>query len=569
MNDHRLDKFLEEHYFSSLFEPNANNLCNYYDEDLYGNLKRDKPSHLNIFCMNIRSLPRHAGELIVFLKLLQTDFDIIVLTEIGARNISTVEHLLDDYEFLYTLPKSNMYGGVGLYLSKDITNVNILNNVCMNKTCHCSKCDYESMFISFKFQKNEFIIGGIYRHPNGNMKHFVDDLERTLMTINGKTSCIPAGDINIDIIKFENEGTMNYLTTLFSYRFLPYITLPSRITNFSATCIDHIFVRIADNKRIKPDDIASGLLFNDITDHLPCFISIKCGIHNTKMSRPLTRVFGDKNCQRFIESMHAENWQVLYEPDADWYSRFITVVKQKFETCFPLVRVSRKRIKDRPWITTGLKLSIKKSHRLYRNTLQDSCPHMISKYKKYKALLRNCLKAAEQSYFCELFDDTKQSAYNLWKNLGPVINPNKKKKQRVINKMCFDGKYVSVDQDIADHMNMYFCEIGEKLQDAIPDLGYDYKRYLPARVENTFFLSPTNIDEILNEIKKLNPRKSCGLDNIGAKVIKLCPAIFAENLSLINNKAIEIGKYPMALKVAWLLPCLKKAISTNLITIVP
>ena len=359
MNDHRLDKFLEEHYLSSLFEPNANNLCNYYDEDSYGNLKRDKPSHLNIFCMNIRSLPRHAGELIVFLKLLQTDFDIIVLTEIGARNISTVEHLLDDYEFLYTLPKSNMYGGVGLYFSKDITNVNILNNVCINKTCHCSKCDYESMFISFKFQKNEFIIGGIYRHPNGNMKHFVDDLERTLMTINGKTSCILAGDINIDIIKFENEGTMNYLTTLFSYRFLPYITLPSRITNFSATFIDHIFVRIADNKRIEPADIASGLLFNDITDHLPCFISIKCGNHNTKMSRPLTRVFGDKNCQRFIESMQAENWQVLYEPDADWYSRFITVVKQKFETCFPLVRVSRKRIKDRPWITTGLKLSIK------------------------------------------------------------------------------------------------------------------------------------------------------------------------------------------------------------------
>ena len=230
MNDHRLDKFLEEHYLSSLFEPNANNLCNYYDEDSYGNLKRDKPSHLNIFCMNIRSLPRHAGELIVFLKLLQTDFDIIVLTEIGARNISTVEHLLDDYEFLYTLPKSNMYGGVGLYLSKDITNVNILNNVCINKTCHCSKCDYESMLISFKFQKNEFIMGGIYRHPNGNMKHFVDDLERTLMTINGKTSCILAGDINIDIIKFENEGTMNYLTTLFSYRFLPYITLPSRIS---------------------------------------------------------------------------------------------------------------------------------------------------------------------------------------------------------------------------------------------------------------------------------------------------------------------------------------------------
>ena len=49
MNDHRLDKFLKEHYLSSLFEPNANNLCNNYDEDSYGNLKMDELSHLDIF----------------------------------------------------------------------------------------------------------------------------------------------------------------------------------------------------------------------------------------------------------------------------------------------------------------------------------------------------------------------------------------------------------------------------------------------------------------------------------------------------------------------------------------
>ena len=43
-----------------------------------------------------------------------------------------------------------------------------------------------------------------------------------------------------------------------------------------------------------------------------------------------------------------------------------------------------------------------------------------------------------------------------------------------------------------------------------------------------------------------------------AKVIKLCPMIFAENLCLIYNKAIEIGKYPMALKVAKVIALFKK-----------
>ena len=76
-----------------------------------------------------------------------------MLTEIGARNISTVEHLFDDYQLMYTLPKTNMYGGVGLYLSNAITNVNILNNTCICKSCHCSNCDFESMFISFTFKR--------------------------------------------------------------------------------------------------------------------------------------------------------------------------------------------------------------------------------------------------------------------------------------------------------------------------------------------------------------------------------------------------------------------------------
>ena len=73
--------------------------------------------------------------------------------------------------------------------------------------------------------------------------------------------------------------------------------------------------------------------------------------------------------------------------------------------------------------------------------------------------------------------------------------------------MCFEGKYVTVDQDIVNQINMYFCEVVGKLQDAIPNMGYDYNRYLPIKSWKQFFLSPTNIDEILNEIKELNPKQ--------------------------------------------------------------
>ena len=42
---------------------------------------------------------------------------------------------------------------------------------------------------------------------------------------------ILAADININIIKYDNAETLQYLTTLLSNGFLPYITLPTRIAN--------------------------------------------------------------------------------------------------------------------------------------------------------------------------------------------------------------------------------------------------------------------------------------------------------------------------------------------------
>ena len=47
----------------------------------------------------------------------------------------------------------------------------------------------------------------------------------------------------------------------------------------------------------------------------------------------------------------------------------------------------------------------------------------------------------------------------------------------------------------------------------------------------------------------MNPRKSSGPDNIGARLIQLCPAIFADDLTKIFNNAMAKGEYPIQLKI--------------------
>ena len=110
--------------------------------------------------------------------------------------------------------------------------------------------------------------------------------------------------------------------------------------------------------------------------------------------------------------MESENWEHLYTHGTDWYEKFITNVKNKFNECFPLVRTSRKRFKDKPWLTHSLKACIQKKHKLYKTHLRNISENTTRKYKAYRNVLTKCLKKAEEMYYKQLFDDTQQSTYN-------------------------------------------------------------------------------------------------------------------------------------------------------------
>ena len=114
--------------------------------------------------MNIRSLHKHKGELLAYLSNLPR-FDVLVLTEIGARNIDLTVNLFDDYNFLYILPDKNVYWGVGIYVSDYLNDV-FLTNSQSKKACTCPRCEIESLVIDFTHCRSKYTICGLYWHPN-------------------------------------------------------------------------------------------------------------------------------------------------------------------------------------------------------------------------------------------------------------------------------------------------------------------------------------------------------------------------------------------------------------------
>ena len=75
--------------------------------------------------------------------------------------------------------------------------------------------------------------------------------------------------LGIEILKYsEDKQTSEYLDMLLSLGFMPIITKPTRITDHTATLIDHIYTNTPE-KLIK-----SGICLADIFDHLPVFCTM-------------------------------------------------------------------------------------------------------------------------------------------------------------------------------------------------------------------------------------------------------------------------------------------------------
>ena len=71
------------------------------------------------------------------------------------------------------------------------------------------------------------------------------------------------GDFNINLITYKDDKhTGNFLDTMFSQYFLPYVTTPTRVTRNTKTLIDNIYY----NKPL--NDIISRNLSSIISNHL-------------------------------------------------------------------------------------------------------------------------------------------------------------------------------------------------------------------------------------------------------------------------------------------------------------
>ena len=191
----------------------------------------------------------------------------------------------------------------------------------------------------------------------------------------------------------QNKHVKELFDTSIENNFIPMIAYPTRVTETSATLIDHVFVN--DKALRYYDKITPGILYSGLSDHLPVFINLNAKINN-KLSkeRPMVRIYGEKNTPKFINTIQDQDWSNIYHKTSSTEALdfFYNIYNKCYNKAFPWKRISRRRAKDKAWITTELKLKIIHKSPLYKKWIKSSNQENKLKYNQYKNKLQTSLK---------------------------------------------------------------------------------------------------------------------------------------------------------------------------------
>ena len=283
----------------------------YFDIDQIQTLKfPNKHKSLALFDINACSLNKNFDDLDHLLKCANKVFDIVAVTEtrITKQTSLTTNINLRNYDIEFT-PTESSAGGTLLYIASHLS--------CkLRPDLNIYKANQlESTFVEIiNPKKSNIVIGCLHKHPNMDVLDFKNNYLSQIFEIVSKErkQVFLLGDFNINLLNYnDHQPTNDFLDSLASNSFIPYILHPTRITSHSKTLIDNILSNF-----ISPE-IISGNITATISDHLPQFSFVPNVLSNpsTQKSNYYERDWSKFKQENFILDYFDKDWTDLLQID--------------------------------------------------------------------------------------------------------------------------------------------------------------------------------------------------------------------------------------------------------------
>ena len=188
---------------------------------------------------------------------------------------------------MYVIISCSKHGGVARYIHK-------IDSYFLRDKDIKSK-HWEGLFIDVfgDHLRKPVTIANIYQPPKNNtnaqIQAFCDEITPIKAEIN----------FNINFLKInEWEQIQDYLDLFMGLGYIPQINLPTRHARKSGSLIDHIFF---ESVAAIPS-ACSGIIYTNISDHLPCFICVETPKFNARLPKSIRiPMVDEESVQRFCE----------------------------------------------------------------------------------------------------------------------------------------------------------------------------------------------------------------------------------------------------------------------------
>lgn len=169
---------------------------------------------------------------------------------------------------------------------------------------------------------------------------------------------IIVGDLNVDLLK-SSSAQAEYVNLFADFQFTQHITQPTRVTNLSATLIDHVLTS-------PPLNVIKYYQAVGLSDHRSQIAEIDIAVVKTVPREIAVCSFCKCPWDKVKEALQTAPWQVMEIYDDMWVF-FISILHKYLNTYAPLHTTASKRSNcHTPWITPFLLSAIKQKRQAKR-----------------------------------------------------------------------------------------------------------------------------------------------------------------------------------------------------------
>jgi hypothetical protein len=194
-------------------------------------------------------------------------------------------------------------------------------------------------------------------------------------------------------------------------------------------------------------------------------------------------------------------------------------------------------------------------HRKYRKTKTEND---YERFKRQRNRTNILVKKTKNNHHKNLLRETTGNSQKFWQEIKQIY-PTKEKSSRA-KSFLIDGTSISQPSIIASKFCNFFTNMARNVKTSAIFLknftwSAPYKNQI--KTYTTFRFKPVTVNEVFKLLKKLQRKKSCGVDNLPPGYLKDTALSIAKPLCYVINLCLKSGSVPEDFKIGQITPIFK------------